>query len=390
MAKKIKYESFKYRFLIAAGRMDFVPADPALADWNSFLNSLEFNLEGKNVELKWKDSIERKISFLLSEATFYKKGDSEKAIADQENLGLIGEVDIVKNSNSIFFEESVIQLATEANYILNETSDHKRRIDNEREFHDNWADNEDLEGIDVVASAEVCTAPEMRYIVNQLGDIKGKRLLDVGCGLGEASVYFALLGADVTSSDLSQGMLNAASELAKKNGVTITQHLASAEDMQLGKDEKFDIIYSGNLLHHVDIKPTLERIKPHLADNGVLATWDPVHYNPIINIYRSMAMDVRTPDEHPLKLKDIKTFKSLFPNVKTKYFWLTTLIIFVIMAVGQRRHPNSERYWKVVISESEKWAWLYKPLEMLDKILLKLLPPLKLLCWNVVVISKLK
>ena len=230
----------------------------------------------------------------------------------------------------------------------------------------------------------------MRYIVERLGDIKGKKLLDVGCGLGEASVYFALLGADVTSSDLSQGMLNAASELADRNGVSITKHIASAEDMQLGKDDKFDIIYSGNLLHHVDIKATLERIKPHLADDGVLVTWDPVHYNPIINIYRSMAMDVRTPDEHPLKIKDIKTFESLFPNVTTKYFWLTTLIIFIIMAVGQRRHPNSERYWKVVIAESEKWAWLYNPLETLDKILLKLFPPLKFLCWNVVVISKLK
>jgi hypothetical protein len=60
------------------------------------------------------------------------------------------------------------------------------------------------------------------------------------------------------------------------------------------------------------------------------------------------------------------------------------------MAVAQRRNPSKERYWKVVIEESEKWAWLYNPLERLDKILLKIFPPLRLLCWNIVVISKLK
>ena len=60
------------------------------------------------------------------------------------------------------------------------------------------------------------------------------------------------------------------------------------------------------------------------------------------------------------------------------------------MMVAQRKNPNKERYWKVVIEESEKWSWLYKPLEFLDKIILKVFPPLKLLCWNIVVISKNK
>ena len=173
------------------------------------------------------------------------------------------------------------------------------------------------------------------------------------------------------------------------NKVKVEKHLASAEDMRLG-NETFDIVYAGNLLHHVDIEETLKRIKPHLADNGTLVTWDPLHYNPAINVYRAIATDVRTPDEHPLKWKDIKTFKKIFPNVRTNFFWFTTLIIFVLMMVAQRKNPNKERYWKVVIEESEKWSWLYKPLEFLDKIILKVFPPFKLLCWNIVVISKNK
>ncbi|HAH31251.1 MAG TPA: SAM-dependent methyltransferase [Elusimicrobia bacterium] len=242
-----------------------------------------------------------------------------------------------------------------------------------------------MENIDVRAVNEACTAPEMRYITRRLGNIRGKRLLDVGCGLGEASVYFALLGADVTSCDLSRGMLDAAGRLAGTNGVKVTTHLAAAEDMRLPPEARFDIIYAGNLLHHVDIDRTLSRIKPHLAPGGVMVTWDPLAYNPVINIYRAIATDVRTPDEHPLGVGDLRLFRKHFATVETRYFWLTTLLIFLIMVLAQRRNPNKERFWKVVVREERKWRRLYQPLEKLDRVLLVIFPPLRLLCWNAVV-----
>ena len=47
-----------------------------------------------------------------------------------------------------------------------------------------------------------------------------KTLLDVGCGLGEASVYFAMEGACVTSLDISKSMLDSVAkttQFAKAN-----------------------------------------------------------------------------------------------------------------------------------------------------------------------------
>ena len=262
------------------------------------------------------------------------------------------------------------------------------RIELEREFHDNWADSEDLAAIDVVHTNEVCTAPEMRFITKSLGDLNGKSLLDIGCGLGEASVYFALKGANVTASDLSPGMLDFAQALAKKNDVSINTHLASAEDMLLKPEQTFDVIYAGNVLHHVDLEKTISQLMPHLKDGGIFVSWDPVAYNPIINVYRAMATEVRTPDEAPLGIKEIRTLKKSFSSVKLRYFWLTTLLIFILMYVVQRRDPNKERFWKVVLKEGNKWAFLFKPLKLIDDILLKLIPPLGLLCWNVVVIAR--
>ncbi|MGL5509727.1 MAG: SAM-dependent methyltransferase, partial [Microcoleaceae cyanobacterium] len=61
----------------------------------------------------------------------------------------------------------------------------------EQKFHDQWAATIDVEGIQVRDYFEACTAPENRYILKQLGDVRGKKLLDLGCGAGENSVYFA-------------------------------------------------------------------------------------------------------------------------------------------------------------------------------------------------------
>jgi len=390
MAKKIKFESFKYRFLIASQGASYQPGSAKHPKWNDFVRGIEFNYEKGVVGIAWGFPNPGRMTVPLDEPRFYFRGDSEKDIARQREAGLMDVEDPIKLKNDIYFKEIVMRVAESAGYkkTNKDQTVHDERIQNEREFHDAWADSEDVEKIDVRASNEACTAPEMRYITHRLGNIKGKRLLDVGCGLGEASVYFAILGADVTSSDLSQGMLDATTRLAQANGVSIKQHLASAEDMQLPPETKFDVIYTGNLLHHVDIEETIIRIKPHLAADGMFVSWDPLAYNPAINVYRSMAIDVRTPDEHPLKWSDIKIFHKHFKTVETRYFWLTTLIIFIIMALAQRRNPNKERFWKVVVQEGDKWDWLYRPLEKLDRLLLTIFPPLRLLCWNVVVVCK--
>lgn len=390
MPKKIKYESFKYRFLIAAQSLVQSRTNPDLPRWDDFLRELEFNYSKGKASVTWQTGRPGTMEFTLDEPQFYLRGDSQQNADRQQEAGMLKVEDPVKLANETYFRDAVLRVARAAGYRSQDgtNSMDAERFAKERAFHDAWADSERPELIDVRAANEACTAPEMRYITHRLGDVRGKRLLDVGCGLGEASVYFAMLGADVTSADLSPGMLAATGRLAESNGVRVTPHLSAAEDMQLPADARFDIIYAGNLLHHVDIDQTLSRLKPHLAADGVLVTWDPLAYNPAINVYRAMATDVRTPDEHPLTWHDIKLFRKHFAEVNTRYFWFLTLSIFLIMALVQRRNPNKERFWKSVVQEGEKWRWLYRPLEVADRVLLALLPPLRLLCWNVVIIAK--
>jgi len=391
MPKDIRFESFKYHFLKAV--LHDVPTASAFHE--TLTDHLAFDREGPGVRVSlpatnW-CSEPVALVFDFKDFTFYQKGDTERAIERQHRTPSAEQADAVLGGNAEVMSQALQKLMNAAGMspaVKTSPGDLQAMSKSvEEKFHDEWADGEDLESVDVLGANEALTAPEMRYIHQRLGDTTGKTLLDVGCGLGEASVYFALQGATVTATDLSAGMLRATQALAKIHGTTLKTHQASAEGMGFPEGTQFDVIYTGNLLHHVDVEATLIELDKYLKPGGTLVTWDPLAYNPVINVYRVMATDVRTPDEHPLKWADLKLFDTHFERVEREYFWLTTLLIFIMMAIFQRRDPNKERYWKSVIQESDRWAWVFNPLSSVDRFLLKWIPPLRMLCWNVVVFA---
>ncbi len=73
--------------------------------------------------------------------------------------------------------------------------------------------------------------------IKALGDVAGKRVLDVGCGAGSTSRALSALGADVTGVDVSSDLL----ELAKENK-TERYILADASRDTLGGP--YDAVYS--------------------------------------------------------------------------------------------------------------------------------------------------
>jgi len=398
MPKKILYESAVHQFLWAGRRLREAMAavDPTaaarLADW---INALTIENPGPGaVRVAWPQPQPGEHRIELKHARFYTRGDAPAHSRRQAEAGLTFHDDRIMAANLTFFDGELRTVLTRSGlFAAGQLDGHftgtrdAARKHAEEVFHDEWAASVDVTKIDVRQMNEACTAPEMRYIRQALGDLKGRTLLDVGCGLGEASVYFALLGADVTASDISPGMCDAARRLAEHNGVKLRTHVSASEDLGFGPDVKFDVIYTGNTLHHVDIAATMPLLLKHLKPDGMFVSWDPVAYNPVINLYRRRAMAVRTEDEHPLRLRDIRAVRACFRESHARWFWLSTLFIFCAMAVFQRRDPNKERYWKKVVEEADAWAPLYRPLELLDKVLL-LLPFLRPLCWNVVIVGR--
>ena len=256
----------------------------------------------------------------------------------------------------------------------------------EQDFHDRWASTIDVDGIRVADYFEACTAPENRFILRQLGNVKDKYLLDLGCGAGENSVYFALLGARCVATDYSPGMVEVALKLAEINGVQIEGRTVNAMDIDF-PDNTFDIVYASNLLHHI-LYPeiTLKEMHRVLKPGGKACFWDPLKHNPVINVYRRMATEVRTEDETPLDINLVNYIRSLYSKTHYDTFWIATLWIFLQFYLIEKVNPNKERYWKKIILEQVRLEKPYLRLEKLDK-WLKKLPLMKRFAWNLAVVA---
>ncbi|GMO25124.1 MAG: hypothetical protein Pg6A_12370 [Termitinemataceae bacterium] len=259
----------------------------------------------------------------------------------------------------------------------------------EEAFHDEWADSIDINTVMVDESFECATAPENRFIMQKLGDISGKKILELGAGAGEASVYFAKKGADVTATDLSGGMLQVVTRLAAKYGVSVKTEKCASDALPFANNS-FDIVYAANLLHHVDIAKTIKEAHRVLKPGGCFISFDPLAHNPIINIYRRLASGVRTPDEHPIKMKQLAMFKETFGNISFHTTWLFSNLIFVKMFFIEKIDPNKERYWNRKITRYSLYEKLYIRLEKFDRIFLKVFPFMRRYCWNIVIFCSKK
>ena len=256
---------------------------------------------------------------------------------------------------------------------------HKR----ETEFSDEWAADTPVESIRVRECFEALTAQENQFILTQMGPLKGKRLLDLGAGLGESSVYFALQGAQVTLLDISPGMVDVALRLAALHGVSVEGIVSPVEAFSF-PDESFDIVYVANTIHHVVDRETLfASIRRVLKPGGRFFSWDPITYNPVINVYRRMATESRTPDETPLGLADLRRARRYFANVQHREFWIATLVLFVKYYLVDRVHPNEDKYWKRVLRETDASLGWWKVFLALDRVLTRI-PGIRWLAWNMV------
>jgi SAM-dependent methyltransferase len=253
----------------------------------------------------------------------------------------------------------------------------------EARFHDRWAAGTDASGVGVREAFEALTAPENRFILSRMGDLRGKRLLDVGAGLGESSVYFALRGADVTAADVSPGMIEHARTLAERHGVSVRGLVCPAESLPVDP-WTFDLVYAANTIHHVHDRGAMyDAVLRALRPGGWFFAWDPLAYNPAINVYRRMATAVRTPDERPLTFADFRAFSARFEHAGHREFWIAGLALFAKYYLVDRVHPNDERYWKRVLRETPGSLWWWRPLAAADALLTRL-PLVKRLSWNMV------
>lgn len=262
----------------------------------------------------------------------------------------------------------------------------EEKLRHEQEFHDRWASTIRAEELDVEGAFEAETAVENRYVLQSLADLRDKRVLDLGCGAGETSVYLAKKGARVTAVDLSLAMLAVTSNVARRYGVKIGLAKMAAERLPFA-GETFDVVIGNNVLHHTDSELAIAEVARILKKDGKAIFVEPLAYNPVIQVYRFLARRVRTRTEKPLTFKVLRTFHKHFTMVKHCEFWLLTLIFFVYFFL-RGLNPSKERYWKRIIEEAGVVQRQFRFLKRLDDWLLSNIPCLRYMCWSIVITAE--
>jgi len=103
---------------------------------------------------------------------------------------------------------------------------------------------------------------QLPAILNLLGNLRKKSLIDIGCGPGNYSVEFAKKGANVLGIDLSQKMLDKARNNAKMADVNLTLQKADAHLIRC-PDNSFDIaVIILAILNEKIIKEAARVLKP--------------------------------------------------------------------------------------------------------------------------------
>jgi 2-polyprenyl-3-methyl-5-hydroxy-6-metoxy-1,4-benzoquinol methylase len=102
---------------------------------------------------------------------------------------------------------------------------------------------------------------------------KGKRVLEVGCGIGTDSINFARAGAQLTAVDLSTESINIARQRAEVMGVAdrIEFVQANAEELTSAVSGEYDLAYSFGVVHHTPHPDrAMEQIRALMAPQATL------------------------------------------------------------------------------------------------------------------------
>lgn len=115
--------------------------------------------------------------------------------------------------------------------------------------------------------AKICEIKDYKEFLDEfLSLLKGKKILDVGCGSGLIANYFYGKGFDVRGLDFSKNLL----KIARKNYSEI--EFIECDICKWNSNEKFDGVFTKDMLFHLpddDLILALKNIKKSLNKNGI-------------------------------------------------------------------------------------------------------------------------
>lgn len=239
------------------------------------------------------------------------------------------------------------------------------RLASEVEFH-NRAYSEDLRHC--TSKYYLSIQASIDFYRNYLAaNSRGKDVLEYGCGENSYAALLSQWGARLTAIDISDVAIDhCRAHAAEKKLANARFEVMNAEELKF-PDSSFDLICGVAILHHLEFHKAFSEIARVLRPGGTAIFREPLAHNPVINLYRRFTPRLRTPDEHPFYMRELKLLEQYFGQVDKTYFHL-----FSIAATPLLRFPGGRA--------------LLKLLSGLDGVLFRAVPPLRRYAWSVALV----
>ncbi|PIY62687.1 hypothetical protein COY93_02530 [Candidatus Uhrbacteria bacterium CG_4_10_14_0_8_um_filter_58_22] len=213
-------------------------------------------------------------------------------------------------------------------------------------------------------------------------DVRGRRILEIGCGSGEISVWFALNGAaSVCGVDISGESIRIAERRAIENSVTdrVKFITCPGESVPL-PDGSFDSIFINVALHHLELETALGECRRLLSDGGQFLAVEPLVRSRFLQRVRETRFFQRlypirreSLTERILDLRDIRRIRERFGNLTLEPHRVFSPFVYKVKPVFRLL---ARLFFPSVRDQEERSQRCVRLLQRADDLLLRLLPPL--------------
>jgi ubiquinone/menaquinone biosynthesis C-methylase UbiE len=189
------------------------------------------------------------------------------------------------------------------------------------------------------------TAYPLEYCYHLLGDVRGRRVVDFGCGSGANTALLTRRGAHVWAIDISEDLLRLGNRRLAASGRAgeATFLAGSAHDMPF-PDGSIDVVFGIAILHHLDLDLVSREVRRVLKPGGRAIFQEPVRNSAVIRFVRSLipysAPDI-SPYERPLTDAELRRFAGGFSRVSIRAYALPHVQVGQVL-------PVVKNYWRTL------------------------------------------
>lgn len=214
-------------------------------------------------------------------------------------------------------------------------------------------------------------APIFRHVLPKMGDLKGKRILELGCGPGGTAVIFAQKGAQVLAVDLSQDEVEKTIQIAREYGVSdrVRAVVMNAENLAC-QSEAFDFVFSKSVLVLTDQEIVAAESARVLKRDGKAIFLENLKYHPFVYLYRKLFLPYSANVRY-ISQRDIERIGRHFSFLDHREFHLLTV---------------GSLFWNTLIKSPGMYRWTLGTLMSIDEKLLAAVPFLRRNCWITAII----